>query len=96
MYQLLKDNLSEEVRYKMGVAPIQKPALCFAIVQPGKHSLMHEVDVVRICDEAVSHYFKQYKIRINSTQILDCIFEECSIPINERAFHMLQLADGNC
>jgi hypothetical protein len=51
----------------MGVAPIQQPVLCYAVVQPGKHSLMHEVDVIRICDEAVSHYFKQYKIRINST-----------------------------
>jgi histidyl-tRNA synthetase len=50
---------------------------------------MHEVDVIRICDEALSQYFDVYKIRISSTEILECIFEECDIPIHERATKML-------
>jgi len=45
---------------------------------------MIEVECIRLCEEALSGKLKNYKIRINSSAILECIFEECRIPLTDR------------
>ena len=45
---------------------------------------MHEVECIRVCEEILSQNFKNYKIRLNTSSILECIFEECDIEVQSR------------
>jgi histidyl-tRNA synthetase len=57
---------------------------------------MNEVECIRLCEEALSGKLKNYKIRINSSAILECIFEECKIPLVDRMELLKEVSNGTC
>lgn len=91
--------MSENVqKFKIGIAPASQLEACYSIVSPPKipSNVMHEVECIRLCDEALCESLKNYKIRLNSTSILECIFEECGIPLQDRVGILHEISNGSC
>ena len=59
-------------------------------IEPLSHmseeELMHEVDALHICDEAFrnSKLASRYKIKVSSSELLDALFEECTVDLADR------------
>lgn len=56
---------------------------------------MLEVEVLRVCDAAFrnSRLAHRYEIKVGSSELLDAIFEECDVPLEERLPIMQFLLD---
>jgi histidyl-tRNA synthetase len=57
---------------------------------------MNEVECIRLCEEALTGKLKNYKIRINSSAIIECIFEECRVAVVDRLEVLKQVTNGTC
>lgn len=89
LYQTVEKGIK---KYRRGMAPQSLLEACYSLVAPLTPSLMHEADCIRVCDEALSQYFTHYKIRLASSELLECIFEECQIDIADRLPQLQSLA----
>ena len=56
------------------------------LCQMGEEELMFEVDTVRMCDAAFrnSKLASRYRVRVSSSELLDAIFEECTVDLADR------------
>jgi len=57
---------------------------------------MNEVECIRVCEEALAGKFKNFKIRVSTSSISECIFEELRIPLEERIELLKQIRNGSC
>ena len=57
---------------------------------------MSEVECIRVCEEALSGKLKTFKIRISSSAIIECILEECRVPLENRMELLKQVSNGSC
>ena len=82
-YKLRSSETDKVKKFKIGMAPQSKLEVCYSIIVPPlmEKDVMNEVECIRLCEEALSGKLKNYKIRINSSAILECIFEECRVPL---------------
>jgi histidyl-tRNA synthetase len=56
-------------------------------------SLMQDVEVIRVCEQACRKQFQErFELRVSSTEILDAIFEECNVELQDRLPLMRLLA----
>ena len=51
-----------------------------------EEEIMLEVEVLRICDAAFrnSKLAQRYEIKVSSSELLDAMFEECQVPLEDR------------
>ena len=77
------------------MGPQSQVEACYAIVAQIPN-IMNEVECIRICDEALAKQFTQYKIRLSSSEILECIFEECGVELADRIPILHQINLGTC
>lgn len=65
------------------MAPQSQLEACYSIVVPPtiQPDIMNEVECIRLCEEALHGKLKNYTIRINTSAIIDCIFQEYNVPI---------------
>ena len=58
----------------------------------GDEELMLEVEILRICDQAFrnSKLSQRYEMKVSSSELLDALFEECSVDLADR-IPLLQL-----
>ena len=57
-----------------------------ALCQMSEEELMLEVDTIQMCDSAfrTSKIASRYKIKVSSSELLDALFEECSVDLPDR------------
>ena len=85
---------------KRKLAPKSENHACFVLVSPNtskrseietlsmmsEEELMLEVELLRVCDEAFrkSKLAQKYKIRVSSSELIDALFEECTVDLVDR------------
>jgi len=97
-HKLISSDTEAIRKFKIGMAPQSQLEVCFSTVVPPaiEQDLMNEVECIKVCDEALSGKLKNYKIRISSSAILECVFEECRVPLKERMELLRQVINGTC
>ena len=80
-------------KFKLAQAPLSQLEAGYFISSPLASMIWHEVDCIRLCNDFVSKHFDQFKIRIMTSEMLDLIFEECKIDIDQRAKALKEVKD---
>ena len=100
-YKLMSSETEKIRKFKIGMAPQSQLEVCYSVVVPPNSTpvdqdIMNEVECIRVCEEALSGKFKNFKIRLSSSAIIECIFEECRIPLEDRMDLLKQISTGSC
>ena len=80
-------------KFKLAQAPLSQLEAGYFISSITANMMWHEVDCIRLCNDFVSKHFDQFKIRIMTSEMLDLIFEECRIEIDQRAKALKEVTD---